>query len=337
VNPDYVKWLKKPCWSKIEILYLVAGADPSHAINDEAIEVDIDSGESWPAPSDETAVALAVKLAARSTKSGLVDLLNRAIKSGDLRPTQAGVECYRPDEVVRFLLQKEFSVPQELVSTFNARSTKVTHLSNTFDSLTKALEGWFDKSLAELPADKRERVERDFPHPERWDETDCVWRRTHSEQWDFRHDPATREEMQRGLDLVNEKFKIEGQMRELELMRAQTPLELESQKRQLADLRARLEVVSYKLETGGREASNASTATETPRARRARHDIATERGCRRLILENWDKIEAEYGPNADGRQVLRVLKRNLDKGEKEPALKTIQNRLIILRNEKLIP
>lgn len=64
-------------------------------------------------------------------------------------------------------------------------------------------------------------------------------------------------------------------------------------------------------------------------------DITTTRGCRRRILENWDTIEARYGPKADGRQVLRVL--NEDKDEKKPALKTVQNHLIELRRKKLIP
>ena len=77
------------------------------------------------------------------------------------------------------------------------------------------------------------------------------------------------------------------------------------------------------------------TAEETPAERRAKLDITAERGARRRILEHWDSIEKEYGPNADGRQVLRVLKR--DKGEDVPVLKTVQNRLSDLRAEKLIP
>ena len=77
------------------------------------------------------------------------------------------------------------------------------------------------------------------------------------------------------------------------------------------------------------------TATETPQERRAKLDITAERGARRRILEHWDSIEDEYGPNADGRQVLRVLRR--DKGEDVPELKTVQNHLSKLRADKLIP
>lgn len=125
MNPDYVEWLKKPCWSQLEILYLIQGADPSRAIDSEAIVVDIDSGESWPAPQDE-ATTLAIKLGVRSGTSGLGELLDRAIKAGDLRPTQAGGDWFRPDEVVRFLIQKQFNLPDDLMSAFNAHSAMVT-------------------------------------------------------------------------------------------------------------------------------------------------------------------------------------------------------------------
>ena len=67
------------------------------------------------------------------------------------------------------------------------------------------------------------------------------------------------------------------------------------------------------------------------------HDVTTERGCRGLILKNWHKITLLHGDNADGQQVLRVLKRELDVSERAPKLKTVQNNLILLRKEKKIP
>jgi hypothetical protein len=87
---------------------------------------------------------------------------------------------------------------------------------------------------------------------------------------------------------------------------------------------------------------NSSTPTpETPICKQFVHeemyDIKRERGCRRLILEYWHEIKSLYEDNADARQVLRVLKRNIEKYERLPALKTVQNRLIDLRKEKLIP
>ncbi len=83
--------------------------------------------------------------------------------------------------------------------------------------------------------------------------------------------------------------------------------------------------------------AQAAPASEpvTPAARRAELDMSGERGARRRILEKWDDIEKEYGPSADGRQVLRVLKR--DEDEKIVTLKTIQNHLSDLRANGLIP
>jgi hypothetical protein len=81
----------------------------------------------------------------------------------------------------------------------------------------------------------------------------------------------------------------------------------------------------------------AKTSKETPAERRAALDITTMRGCPRLILEHWDEIESLHGPSADGRQVRNVLKRNLEKNDEGPSLKTIQNQLRKLRLKGLIP
>lgn len=75
--------------------------------------------------------------------------------------------------------------------------------------------------------------------------------------------------------------------------------------------------------------------SDSARERRDNLDIKRERGTRRRILELWNDIEAEYGSEPDAHQVLRVL--NRQHGEDEPALKTIQNRLIDLRRDGLIP
>lgn len=72
-----------------------------------------------------------------------------------------------------------------------------------------------------------------------------------------------------------------------------------------------------------------------PFEHRAKIEITSLRGTRRRIVENWDDIEKEYGAHPDARQVLRVLKR--DKDEKQPALKTVQNHLSVLRGKNLIP
>gem|GEM_PF-6307158 len=61
------------------------------------------------------------------------------------------------------------------------------------------------------------------------------------------------------------------------------------------------------------------------------------RGAKGLILQHWETVEKLHGPRADGNDVLRVLKRQLDVSESPPELKTIQNHLSDLRKQKLIP
>lgn len=60
------------------------------------------------------------------------------------------------------------------------------------------------------------------------------------------------------------------------------------------------------------------------------------RGCKRDIVTHWPDIRLQHGNDADGHQVLRYLKKVLDKAN-VPSLKTVQNNLSILRKEGAIP
>jgi hypothetical protein len=79
------------------------------------------------------------------------------------------------------------------------------------------------------------------------------------------------------------------------------------------------------------------SSSEWARRARKNHDMHKERGCRRLILENWDRVEELHGPHANGRQVQKIVARKLTVDDQEPQLKTYQNQLRKLRLEKLIP
>ena len=71
--------------------------------------------------------------------------------------------------------------------------------------------------------------------------------------------------------------------------------------------------------------------------KRTAHDVRSERGARRLILDQWENIRLLHPAGADGRQVLRIILRTLPKDANKPELKTIQNKLATLRMEGLIP
>ncbi len=59
----------------------------------------------------------------------------------------------------------------------------------SFNSLTLALDGWFDKPLSDLPHELRLRVDEEFwPIP--WDSIQAEGRRSVARQIDFTNDPA---------------------------------------------------------------------------------------------------------------------------------------------------
>ncbi len=83
--------------------------------------------------------------------------------------------------------------------------------------------------------------------------------------------------------------------------------------------------------------SGTSEKTETPAERRAKHDMTTERGCRRMILENWVDIEKLHGPKPSVPQIRRIVVRKLQDDEQASTLKTFRNVRDVLRKEGLIP
>ena len=73
-------------------------------------------------------------------------------------------------------------------------------------------------------------------------------------------------------------------------------------------------------------ASNLPTSkspSEEAREARKAHNLRGERGCRKLILENWDVIEDLHGPNADARQAKRVVDRNRTEDDPAPQAKNL--------------
>ena len=62
-----------------------------------------------------------------------------------------------------------------------------------FDSLTWALEAWFDRPLGELPEALRQRVQQEF-FPMPWDQLSADQRRSVALQLDYQHDPATEQD-----------------------------------------------------------------------------------------------------------------------------------------------
>lgn len=102
-------------------------------------------------------------------------------------------------------------------------------------SLVDELEGWFESTLADLPDAVRERVEQDF-YPMPWDKLSAEQRRSVAHQWDYNHDPATRQERQYWDDSFNKKAELEKQIERWQAVAAPTAGELAEKERRLKEL-----------------------------------------------------------------------------------------------------
>lgn len=107
-----------------------------------------------------------------------------------------------------------------------------------FDSLTWALEGWFDRPLHKLPDAVRQRVEGDFPVP--WDSLSIDQRRSAAYQWDYQHDPATEQDREFWWDFFLRKSVIEKQIAEWEAVATPTAGDLAQKEKRVAELRQEL-------------------------------------------------------------------------------------------------
>ncbi len=109
---------------------------------------------------------------------------------------------------------------------------------SSFDSLTWALEGWFDTRLRDLPDALRQRVKRDFPMS--WDGLTADQRRRIARQLDFQHDPATEEDRQFWSDFSERKNAIEKQIAEWKVVATPTAGDLAQKEARLAGLKTEL-------------------------------------------------------------------------------------------------
>jgi hypothetical protein len=110
---------------------------------------------------------------------------------------------------------------------------------SSFNSLTLACDGWFDKALAELPEALRDRLEDEFwPMP--WDMLSAQGRREVCSQIDFDADPATQSIRLLRWEYAEAKFAIEDQIKKWEMVTTPTAIDLRTQELQLAELQTQL-------------------------------------------------------------------------------------------------
>ena len=141
------------------------------------------------------------------------------------------------------LTQAKIALPNDLVrevrhAKAQAASSRTAPASREFESLTLALEAWFERPSKALPDELRHRMEQDFVVP--WDDLEPAQRRCVALQWDYHNDPATQEERKRWWDIFQKMDAIKQQIAEWEVAAAPTAGDLALREARLMELRQEL-------------------------------------------------------------------------------------------------
>ena len=139
--------------------------------------------------------------------------------------------------------QSEIAFPDDLAREVRnakalAASSRTASASKEFESLTLALEAWFDQALDALPDQLRRRVEQEFLPP--WDALAPAQRRAVALQRDYQTDPTTEADRQLWWDRCRRVNAIEQQFAEWEAASAPTSSDVALKENRLKELRQEL-------------------------------------------------------------------------------------------------
>ena len=110
---------------------------------------------------------------------------------------------------------------------------------SSFDSLTLALEAWFDTPLPYLPDALRERIVQEF-FPMPWDKLSAEQRRSVALQLDYQHDPAMENDRQDWWDFFQRMDAVKAQITDWNAVATPTADELALKEKRLAELQREL-------------------------------------------------------------------------------------------------
>jgi hypothetical protein len=109
-----------------------------------------------------------------------------------------------------------------------------------FVALNTALEGYFDKTLEDLPGEQRAHVEVHTLLVPIWNMLSPERRRDAARKWDHQHDPAHEQERQAGFALAARELDLEADIAKLEANETSAPSEYMAKRKNLAGLYAEL-------------------------------------------------------------------------------------------------
>ena len=135
-----------------------------------------------------------------------------------------------------------FPFPDALAEAVRLATEKASVNSATsadFDSLTLALEDFFDTRLEDLPDALRQRVRKEF-FPMPWADLSGARRREVARQIDYQHDPSTEDERQHWWDFFGRMREVERQIADWEAAATPTASDLALREARLIELRRQL-------------------------------------------------------------------------------------------------
>ena len=160
--------------------------------------------------------------------------------------------------------QSSIPFPNDLTRAVReATAASINHPTDppSFESLTMALEGWFDRPMAELPGALRQRVEHEFS-PMPWDQLSAGGRRSVALQLDYQHDPDTAEDRRFWWDFYQRLDVIKDKIVEWEKVATPSAADLALKESRLAELRQ--ELVRMKAQENGVASEYRPAAKDIP-------------------------------------------------------------------------
>ena len=138
------------------------------------------------------------------------------------------------------LTQSPIPFPNDLIRAVRrAAIPPVVRMPASFESLTVALDVWFDKPQDELPDEQRYRVETDF-FPMPWNDLSPDQRRSVAAQWDYQHDPVMESDWQNWWDFYQRMQALEDQIEQWNFIATPTATDLAQKENRLAELQREL-------------------------------------------------------------------------------------------------
>lgn len=175
-----------------------------------------------------------------------------------------------------------------------------------FKLLSPRLAAHWEKPFDKLPDDLKDAVREALPFTS-WDGLNVYGRQNQIGSHDYQHDPATEAARELDFNLRSRIGDLERERRELELMRATSPLERESQKRQFAEVDAEIAAIEKQL--------LAPTTTDETKKQRSARLLKRLKELRAAGSTSPTKtLAAEFG--ISGSLVRRIIRNS--KPEKKP-------------------